>query len=576
MGELVRVQPLQLDAGEVREHQVRQGRRPERLLPFHRLDEAVAWPVRPCPGLGVGHAEVEEGPPVVHDVERVARDLDDDLVGLQLPGQVAKDSFGGLRQDHVRIPLEHVAGADVGERPVVEVDEAVHRLGPCPEVLLTAARHGEGIRIHLEPPGRAALLGHAPGDLRRTVGRAVVDQDDAVDGTEERRQDPRQRVGLVLRADDRREPRGGLRLRPGPDDVEIRVVLEVRQHRGARMPVLPRLRPLDLPLEVLDPARHAVELADPRVLLDGVPEDGKKRRDLSAPRLRSAGAGRGRICLVTVVLEVLRVPAEEDRASRVVIGEGRERKGNAVLAARGRGDLAAEVLGQECEGLVELLDPPDVVQRQLLLEIALHRPVDILGLAAGKGGHEAAEVLDHLEGLVGQAGEPRLLAEARDEARLPQEDLGLPGRPEPRARVTDDREAKPAVFLQDARSRVSLVVDEAEAFRPQAHVVDGEGGRHLGKRRVEEGLGLYSRESGEEPEDRGAAALRNRHEEDFRLGEDDRPLRNVLREGQFRLCARAVRMAGAGLDRPLLHPPSVFERGVPKRDSRCGAEGSAA
>ena len=74
-------------------------------------------------------------------------------------------------------------------------------------MLLAAARHREGIGVHLEALGGAALLCHAARDLGRAVRRAVVDEHDPLDGAEERRQDPGQRVGLVLRADDGGEAR---------------------------------------------------------------------------------------------------------------------------------------------------------------------------------------------------------------------------------------------------------------------------------------------------------------------------------------------------------------------------------
>jgi hypothetical protein len=125
---------------------------------------------------------MQEGAPFVDDVERVTRDLHDDLVSLQLPGEVAEDACGRVGEHHVRVPLERVARAHLRERPVVEVDEAVHRLGRSPEVLLAAACDREGIGVDLEALGGAALIRHAARDLGSAVRRAVVDEHDPLDG----------------------------------------------------------------------------------------------------------------------------------------------------------------------------------------------------------------------------------------------------------------------------------------------------------------------------------------------------------------------------------------------------------
>ena len=293
---------------------------------------------------------------------------------------------------------------------------------------------------------------------------------------------------------------------------------------------MPRLGPLDLPLEVLDPARHAVKLTDPVVLLNGVSQDGQERSDLRAPFPLCVRVRRGGLRVVAVVLEVLRIAGEQDRSGLVVVGKGRKRQRDAVLAPRGRPEVAADVLGQEREGLVEPLDPPDVVEGQLLREVVLDRPVDILHIAARKRLHEPAEILDDLERLLGQARKPRLLPELLDEARLPQEDLGLPGRPEPRRGIPHHGEAKPAALLEHLPALVALVVGETVPLGPQAHVVDSEGGRDFGERRVEEDLGLGAGELGQKPEDRGGAALRDREKDDPKLGENDGSRFDVARE----------------------------------------------
>ena len=132
---------------------------------------------------------------------------------------------------------------------------------------------------------------------------------------------------------------------------------------------MPRLGPLDLPLEVLDPARHAVKLTDPVVLLNGVSQDGQERSDLRARFPLSVRVRRGGPRVVAVVLEVIRIAGAQDRSGLVVVGKGRKRQRDAVLAPRGRPEVAADVLGQEREGLVEPLDPPDVAEGQLLREV---------------------------------------------------------------------------------------------------------------------------------------------------------------------------------------------------------------
>ena len=74
-----------------------------------------------------------------------------------------------------------------------------------------------------------------------------------------------------------------------------------------------------------------------------------------------------------------------------------------------------------------------------------------------------AEVLDELAGSLGQPREPGSSPNSLDEARLAQQQLGLPGRPQARRRVAHEREAQPAVLAQDALALLALVVARSGA-----------------------------------------------------------------------------------------------------------------
>ena len=166
-------------------------------------------------------------------------------------------------------------------------------------------------------------------------------------------------------------------------------------------------------------------------------------------------------------------------------------------------------------------------------EVVLHRPVDVLDGPAREGRDEAAEVLHDVVGPLGEAGEPRLLAERDDEARLAEEELRLPGRPEPRSGMAHEGEPEPALLGQDPLTLRVRVVGEAVSLSPQAHVVHRERRRDLGKRRLRERLGGDAGELGEQPEERRAARLRHREEEDPPILEDDGAPAHVVRERQL-------------------------------------------
>ena len=212
------------------------------------------------------------------------------------------------------------------------------------------------------------------------------------------------------------------------------------------MPDLARGAVLEPLLQELHAPRDLVELPDAGVLVDRVLDDREQRSDLLAPFLHAGGVRGGSRRLVAVALEVLRIAAVQGRRSLLVVRGGRQRDRRAVLLALLRRPVGpADVLAQERERLVELLEPPDVFDRQTVEELALDRPVDVLGIAGGHRGGKAAEVLDHVLGLLGDAREPRLLAEHVEEARLAEEELRLPARPEARRRVPYDREPEPTV-----------------------------------------------------------------------------------------------------------------------------------
>jgi hypothetical protein len=175
-----------------------------------------------------------------------------------------------------------------------------------------------------------------------------------------------------------------------------------------------------------------------------------------------------------------------------------------------------------------------VVERQLPGEVALHRPVHVLGGARRQGADEAPEVLDDVRRIVGHAREPGRVAHLLDEPRLAQQQLRLPGRPQARPGVADEREAQPAVLVQDALALVAVVVPEPPAGAPDVHVVHGQRGRDLGHRRARELLGLEPRHLGQQPQDAGAAGLGHRQEEDAQLGQDHGALEHVLGERHAR------------------------------------------
>ena len=336
--------------------------------------------------------------------------------------------------------------------------------------------------MDLEAVGGAALLGHAAGDLGRAVRRAVVDEDDPLDGAEKRRQDPGQRVGLVLGADDCGEARRRRPLRPAPDDVEVvwfsRFVStgEFACPTLARGAVARAARSRDWTRR-----RDAVKLPDAVVLFDRVSQDraAAERPPRSIPlcvRVRRGGLRRRS--------RSARSPphtGEQDVRGLVVVTAGRKRQRRAVLAPRlrrpdGRGrrarDRSASVssscsirptwssgscVGRSCwtAQWTSSTSPPGERRRRSGGNPRRSRA----GCSGRRGNHGSS---------------PNIV----DEARLAQEELGLPGRPEARRRVPHDGEAKPAVSSSNSLALLALVVGEtvpASAQRLMSWMVrDGE------------------------------------------------------------------------------------------------------
>ena len=152
------------------------------------------------------------------------------------------------------------------------------------------------------------------------------------------------------------------------------------------------------------------------------------------------------------------------------------------------------------------------------------------GLAGRHGRDEAPEVLHGSSGERGIRGEPGLLSVVREKAGLAQEQLRLPRGPEARGGVSDDGEAQPAVLGEHPLALLALVVGQAPAGAPQAHVVHGERGRHAGERRVFERLRRDAGQLGQEPEHGRPAGLGDRQIEDAQLRQHDRPQLDVLGE----------------------------------------------
>ena len=189
-----------------------------------------------------------------------------------------------------------------------------------------------------------------------------------------------------------------------------------------------------------------------------------------------------------------------------------------------------------------------MVERQLAGEIVLDRPVDILDIPLeGRAATNRRKSSTISSWVLGQAREPRLVAELLDEARFPQEQLRLPGRPKALAGVADDGETKPAILAEDSLALFALVVGEPAAFAPKAHVVDRQRGRNLGKRRAREQVAWDFEKLGEKPEDGGAAGLGDGEEDEAELGEDDRAQLDVTGEPGSRLFAVPGRDLSVGV-----------------------------
>ncbi len=136
-------------------------------------------------------------------------------------------------------------------------------------------------------------------------------------------------------------------------------------------------------------------------------------------------------------------------------------------------------------------------------------------------------------GCSGMRGNHGSSPEHLEEARLAEEELRLPTRPEPRRRVSYDREPEPTLLGEDPLALLALVVGEPIAGPPEVHVVDGQGRRDAREHRVLEEVGGKAGHLGEDPADGRPPGLGNREVEDALLGEDDRPLLDVVGEGLF-------------------------------------------
>ena len=383
---------------------------------------------------------------------------------------------------------------------------------------------------------------------------------------EEGRQDPGQRVGLVLRPDDGGEARGRVGLRPAPDDVEVGVVLEFVRIGEFGVPDLARGAVLEPLLQELHAACDLVELPDAGVLVDRVLDDREQRRYALAPLLHAGGVA-AEPPLVAVALEVLRVVAVQRRRSLLVVRGGGQRDRRAVLLAllapaswpRRRARASSASVSSSFSSR------PTCVDRQPVEEVALDRPVDVDGLAGRHRRDEAAEVLDHVLGLLGDAREPRLFAEHVEEARLTEQELGLPAdqRRGDGFRTTEKRNQPSSV--EDPLALLALVVGEPMPG-PQRlmswMVRDVETPR---EHRVLEDVRGEAGQLGEDPADGRPSGLGNREVEHALLGEDDRPLLDVVGEALFWLgderrasgaSSRSVTLTSRGFRRRSLRKPT--------------------
>ena len=324
------------------------------------------------------------------------------------------------------------------ERPVVEVREAVDRGLRRGEMVRAAAGDGERVGDHVERPG-AHRGGRLARHRRRAVRRPVVDQHDAIDRAQQRRQRPGQCPRLVLHAHDRGHARARRVLRPAPAHVEVRVTLEVGDGGGVA-----GARPAGGPgLELRLGGVHAlgatlgerVELPDAQVLVDRAAQ---QRQDRLGPALPVGARARlGRHVVVAVARQVGAVAAPHDGGGRVVVRAGRQRQRAGVPSRRRRGGDAG-VGVQQRDRVRQPLGATDVPERQLRDEVVLDRPVDVLGVAGAERRDEAAEVLDDAGRRLRDAREPRLLAVERHEARLAEQQLGQPARPQALPGVAHD------------------------------------------------------------------------------------------------------------------------------------------
>ena len=209
------------------------------------------------------------------------RHPDDRLHVAHLPAEVGDRDLALGGQHHVAVPLPRVAGADLGEAPVVEVRQRVHGQLVDGEVLGAGARDREGVRrlassLLASPAFSAVAASH----LGRAVGRPVVDHQHVVARAEQRRQHERQRRRLVLDPEHRgRAGAQALGPGPGPDDVELGVALEVLDPGAAGVGGHRRSRPAILRSPRRTYGRHH--------RAEAVRAPGRRRA-----RLAGAGAGR--------------------------------------------------------------------------------------------------------------------------------------------------------------------------------------------------------------------------------------------------------------------------------------------
>src|ERR671912_310663 len=207
VSELVCIQPLKLEAREVRQPRHGIARSGHHQLPVEGLGERVVRRVPPAPRLGLPQYGVHVGYLLALHVDGIAPHRDRRIDTLELPGKIAQHPLPLRSQHHVPIPLKRIARPHVRKRPVVEVGQAVHRVRVGPQMLRSAARDRKRVGENSKPLPIAQLLGHPQGHLRGPIGGAVVDHYGLLHRAQYPGQHPGQRTGFILDPQDRGEPR---------------------------------------------------------------------------------------------------------------------------------------------------------------------------------------------------------------------------------------------------------------------------------------------------------------------------------------------------------------------------------